>query len=302
VAAASALSLAACAGTDAGVTDAAVTDDGRIVVVASTNVYGQIAEQIGGDLVDVTSLVSSTAQDPHSFEPSAQDQLRVNRAGLVIENGAGYDGFMRALIAASGTDAPVITAATLSGAWPADAEATDEVEGFNEHVWYDPATMDALAASIADTLTTADPGNAATFAANAAEFSNGIDGLTASLAAIETSWAGAQVFVTEPVPVYLLEAAGLVNATPAEFSEAVEEGQDAPPATLLEALELLRSGSVRVVVANSQTGGAETTQVIDEAQARSIPVLEFSETLPSGDTYLTWMQQNIDDLSSALAR
>ena len=70
LAAASVLVLAGCAGTDA-----AATDDGRIVVVASTNVYGQIAEEIGGDLVDVTSIVSSTAQDPHAFEPSAQDQL-----------------------------------------------------------------------------------------------------------------------------------------------------------------------------------------------------------------------------------
>ena len=57
-----------------------------------------------------------------------------------------------------------------------------------------------------------------------------------------------------------------------------------------------------MVVANAQTGGAETTQVIDEASAKSIPVLEFTETLPSGDTYLTWMQQNIDDLAGALSR
>ena len=99
-------------------------DDGRITVVASTSVYGQIAEEIGGDLVDVTSIVSSTSQDPHSFEPSAQDQLAVRHADLVIENGGGYDAFIDALLEASGSTAPVLTAVEFSAAWPGGA-ATD---------------------------------------------------------------------------------------------------------------------------------------------------------------------------------
>ena len=109
------------------------------------------------------------------------------------------------------------------------------------------------------------------------------------------------MFVTEPVPVYLVIAAGLENVTPDAFSEAVEEGQDVPPATLLEALNLLESGDVRVVIANAQTGGAETTQVIDAAKSAAIPVLEFTETLPSGQTYLSWMTDNIAQLEEALA-
>ncbi|MGL1133832.1 hypothetical protein ACSTLP_24430, partial [Vibrio parahaemolyticus] len=79
-----------------------------------------------------------------------------------------------------------------------------------------------------------------------------------------------KVFVTEPVPVYLIEAAGLVNATPNEFSESVEEGQDVPPATLLESLQLLDSGQIKVMIVNPQTAGAETTQVTDEAKAKNI--------------------------------
>src|SRR3954454_19128607 len=96
--AASALALSGCASAGA-----AGQDDGRIAVVASTSVYGQIAEEIGGELVDVTSIVSSTNQDPHSFEPSARDQLAIRHADLVIENGGGYDSFMDALLGASGS-------------------------------------------------------------------------------------------------------------------------------------------------------------------------------------------------------
>jgi zinc/manganese transport system substrate-binding protein len=95
-------------------------------------------------------------------------------------------------------------------------------------------------------------------------------------------------------------AAGLENATPDAFSEAVEEGQDVPPATLLESLTLLRDGGIGVVIVNAQTGGAETTQITNEADALGIPVIAFSETLPEGQTYLSWMQTNIEALAGAL--
>nr|WP_315267437.1 zinc ABC transporter substrate-binding protein [Microbacterium lemovicicum] len=326
--AASVLALAGCAGA-AGSASTSGSDVVRIV--ASTNVYGQIAQQIGGDAVEVTSLVTSGAQDPHSYEATAQDQLALSRADLVIENGAGYDAFVEALLEAAGTSVPTITAVEYSHSFPgneghddatatptpdtsgeaeAEAEADghdhaegdghDHIEGFNEHVWYDPHTVEHVAEAIADELSTIAPEHAGDFAANAAAFVDGIAGLESSLDDIAAKDAGAGVFVTEPVPVYLMDAAELTDVTPPEFSESVEEGQDVPPSTLLESLDLIDGGTVRVLIANAQTGGGETTQVIDAAKAKDIPVLEFTETLPEGDTYLQWMQKNIEDLAGAL--
>ncbi|MGC0369115.1 metal ABC transporter solute-binding protein, Zn/Mn family [Microbacterium sp. SLBN-111] len=313
--AASVLALAGCAGgtpAASGSTDA----DGKVTVVASTDVYGSIAEAVGGDVVDVTSIITSPTQDPHEYEASAQDQLTLKGAQLVIENGAGYDGFMESLIDASGTSADVLTAVEYNHDYPGaeshdDASASpsaddtdhghEHVEGFNEHVWYDPDTVDDLAKAIAEHLGKLAPDHAADFSANADAFVQKVAGLKDSLGQIEAKDAGAKVFVTEPVPVYLIEAAGLVNATPNEFSESVEEGQDVPPATLLESLQLLDSGQIKVMIVNPQTAGAETTQVTDEAKAKNIPVLEFTETLPEGQTYLSWMQSNITALSNALA-
>ncbi|MFB7883038.1 metal ABC transporter solute-binding protein, Zn/Mn family [Microbacterium sp. NPDC056057] len=313
LAAASALVLAGCAGTAAGDD----TADGRIAVVASTNVYGQIAEEIGGDLVDVTSIVTNESQDPHSFEPSARDQLVISKADLVIENGGGYDAFIDALIESSGTEAPVVTAVEYSHDWPENAGHDEEnsddaedhahdhgdhehVEGFNEHVWYDPHTIAHVAEAIAHELAELSPDDAETFTANAEAFSGEVDGLEASLEEIGAAHAGEKVFVTEPVPVYLVEAAGLENATPAKFTEAVEEGQDVAPATLLESLALVRGGEVRIVITNTQTGGAETQEIVDEADGLGIPVIAFSETLPEGQTYISWMQANIEALNGAL--
>lgn len=315
--AASTLVLTGCA-TDA---DAEASND-AITVVASTNVYGQIVEEVGGDLVEVTSIVTNAAQDPHSFEASARDQLTVEQADLVIENGGGYDSFMEALVEASGSEAHVITAAEFSHSWPTeegeedhsdhdhaedeehaddeDHAGHDHIEGFNEHVWYDPHTMAYLADAIAEELGEISPDDAETFSANAEAFHAEIEGLEDSLVEIDTAHAGEEAFLTEPVGGYLVIAAGLEDVTPSEFSEAVEEGQDVAPATLLEALSIVTGGSLSVMITNTQTGGAETEQVVTEAENEEIPVVAFSETLPEGQTYISWMQDNIENLSAAL--
>ncbi|NYF17969.1 zinc/manganese transport system substrate-binding protein [Microbacterium sp. AK009] len=342
VTAASAFALAGCATATGSSSSAGSADAARdaVQVVASTNVYGQIVEEIGGDAVAVTSIVSSAAQDPHSYEPSAQDTLAISNAELIVENGGGYDAFIDALIESSGSEAHVITAVEFSHDYPgaeahsddhseeggaaegaADAAAEEEhaheegeehahdegehdhahIEGFNEHVWYDPHTIVHVAEAVADELSELRPEEADTFAANLDAFTGEIEGLEDSLGAIAGEQQGAHVFVTEPVPVYLAAAAGLENVTPEAFSEAVEEGQDVPPATLLESLDLLGADDVRVVITNTQTGGAETEQIVSEADSLSIPVIAFSETLPEGETYISWMQANITALSDALA-
>jgi zinc/manganese transport system substrate-binding protein len=320
----SALALAGCAsGADA---DASGADTDAITVVASTDVYADIAQQVAGDAVEVSAIITSSAQDPHDFEPSAQDQLTVSRADLIIENGGGYDSFIDALIDSSGAGAHVITASEFSHDYPGAEEHSDEetegehsdehaedehaedehaghdhIEGFNEHVWYDPHTMAHVAEAIAEELAELLPDEAATFEANAEAFAAEIETIEEALAEVDAAHGGARIFVTEPVSVYLAAAAGLDNVTPEAFSEAVEEGQDVPPATLLEALDLLSSGEVALVIANTQTGGAETTQVLDAAETDGIPVIEFSETLPEGQTYISWMLENVEAISAALA-
>lgn len=305
LAAASVTVLTGCAASGAG------ADDGKITVVASTNVYGQIAQVVGGDAVDVVSIIDSPSQDPHSYEPSARDQLTVSRADLVIENGGGYDGFVDGLIQATDTSAAVLTAVEFSHEWPGgsahddsagegEGHDHDHVEGFNEHVWYDLHAMTDLALGIASELAVLDPEGADRFEANASMFVQSVETLEDRLADLAESYGGDGVFVTEPVPLSLTAEAGLQNLTPEAFSEAVEEGQDVPPATLLEALGIIDTGDAKVVIVNSQTGGVETDAVVKEAQDAGIPVLEFSEVLPEGLTYVQWMEQNIIALGKGL--
>jgi zinc/manganese transport system substrate-binding protein len=286
-----------------------------INIVASTNVYGDIAKTIGGDKVSVTSIISKTSQDPHSYEATAQDRLAVSKADLVIENGGGYDDFLHTLAEDSNLDGgKVLNAVELSGlAHPEGEEASagtsapesepaDEHDHgeFNEHVWYSLHAMEELAGDISAKLSELDPASAQTFETNAENFTSTLEGLHGKLDSLKGTAAGAPVAVTEPVPLYLLEDAGLVNATPEDYTAAIEEGSDVPPAVLKAATDLVASKSVRFLAYNQQTEGPQTEALKKAAEAAGVPVVDFNETLPEGKTYLQWMTDNVDNIGKVL--
>lgn len=335
VLAASALVLAGCTapvGTEGTVDDA-------IQVVASTNVYGSLAAQIGGDRVEVASIIDTVAQDPHSYEASARDRLAVQGADLVIENGGGYDGFMTDLL--EGSEAHTLTAIEFSHALhgeehdASDAadeahddhehadddhdhehdhahtddhdhadehghEGHDHIAGFNEHVWFDAHTMIHVVEGIATELGELDPAGASDFEAAASDIITELEGLEAELAELAGEFAGTGVFITEPLPGYLAEAVGLEDLTPEGFAASVESGNDVAPATLLAAIEVIESGDVAILLTNAQTGGSETDRAEQTAEAAGVPVVAFTELLEDRSSYAEWMHAAIQSLADAL--
>jgi zinc/manganese transport system substrate-binding protein len=314
-----ALMASACGGTAGAET---ADDGGALQVVTSTNVYGSIVEVIGGDAVEVTALVDSLSQDPHSYEATVQDKLAVSRADLVVENGGGYDPFLHRLADETELDHDrIVTAVSVSGLDGAPAEdghgeaetaeepAAEHEEGhgeggedghghgaFNEHVWYSPAAMKSLADAISDRLGSLDQANASTFEERAGEFKESLTAIEERLSA-----EGSGTFAaTEPVPVYLLEAAGMEDATVPEYTEAIEEGADVPVGALNGMRELLASGSVEFLAYNEQTEGPQTQAVRSAAESSGVPVVMFTETLPEGADYLSWMDSNADAVLEAL--
>lgn len=265
-----------------------------VPVVASTNVYGDIVKQIGGDKVDVTSIISDPDQDPHSYEANTQNQLTLSKAKVVIENGGGYDDFVDRMLKSSDSSPELINVVKLSG------KTAPKGGELNEHVWYDFPTVAKLADRIAAALGTADSADAATFTKNAESFKAKLRALEAEEADIKKAHSGEGIGVTEPVPLYLTEASGLVNKTPEEFSEAIEEGDDVSPKILKETLALYSGKQVKALVYNAQTSGAQTEKVKAAAKAAGIAVVPVTETLPEGKDYIGWMTANVDALASAL--
>ncbi|PYI68657.1 ABC transporter substrate-binding protein [Arthrobacter livingstonensis] len=291
LAVAATLALGACGG-GSNASTGTPSDGGKIPVVASTNVYGSIAEAIGGDAVQVHSIIDRADADPHSYEATAQDKLAVSKAAVGIENGGGYDDFFGQLASGILDPAKVVTVTGLSG--------LDTGADFNEHVWYSLPTMDRLADELAKRFTAVDPANASAFAANAATFKQGVGGVEDKLSALKAAYPGSTAAITEPVPLYLLQEAGLVNKTPAEFSTAIENGSDVPTTVLRDTVALMKSGTVDLLAYNAQTEGPQTLEVKKAAQAAGVPVVDFAETLPAGDSYLGWMGTNTANLAKAL--
>ncbi|SDQ24325.1 zinc/manganese transport system substrate-binding protein [Curtobacterium sp. UNCCL20] len=293
VAGAAALALTGCA-TSSASGDASA--DGTIRVVASTNVYGSIVEAIGGDHVSVTSILDDPSQDPHSFESSAKTQLAVSKADLLIENGGGYDDFMTTLADASSTKADTINVVKLSGL---DKGGDSE---FNEHVFYSYPTMVKLVADVSKRLGELDGDDKGTFTKNADTLTTKLEGLEAKTAELKKTYDGEEVAYTEPVPGYLFDAIGLDNVTPEAFSEAIEEGDDVPPAALNDTLKLFTNTTVKLLAYNDQTSSPETEQVKKAAQQNGTPVVSVTETLPKGEDYVSWQQANIDAVQAALTK
>ncbi|MEW2134705.1 metal ABC transporter solute-binding protein, Zn/Mn family [Streptomyces sp. NPDC005435] len=266
----------------------------KVTVVASTNVYGDIAQQIGGDKVDVTSIISDPAQDPHSYEASTQNQLALSKAKLVIENGGGYDDFIDRMLKSSKSSAEVINAVDVSG------KTAPKGGELNEHVWYDFPTTAKIADRIAASLGKADPTDAAAFTGNAKAFKAKLQPLEAKEAQIKKAHAGDGIAITEPVPLYLTGASGLVNRTPEDFSEAIEEGDDVSPKVLHDTLALFTGKKVEALVYNEQTSGPETEKVKAAAKEAGIAIVPVTETLPRGMDYVGWMTSNVDALAHAL--
>ncbi len=321
-----AFALAGCGtATEAGAPEASASAaSSAIEVVASTNIYGQIVEQIGGEHVSVTSIIDSVTVDPHTYEATARDRLALEQAALVVSNGGGYDAYVDALV--GDRDVERVIAVEQSHAFHEahgddddhddhdhdhadhddhDADHDDHhghshIEGFNEHVWFDPHTMIHVVEAITEELGELSPANASFFTQNAAAL---IVELETAEARVEnlSSQSATAVFLTEPLPGYLVTSAGLSDVTPEGFAEAVEAGNDVAPAVMLAASNLISAGGVTAVLANEQTSDAATAQILAEAEAAGVPIARFTELLAPGQTYLEWLNAGIDALEAAIA-
>lgn len=283
------LSLAACG--DGGGAPATSPEE-TISVVASTNVYGEIAKAVGGGYVSVHSIISQAGADPHGYEANAQDKLAVSKAQIGIENGGGYDDFFAQLAKGQLEPEEILNVSELSG--------LDTGADFNEHLWYSLPTMATLADDLASRFSAAAPGETASFKAQATTFKEKLQQLDDRLALIKDAHGGKAIAVTEPVPLYLLEQAGLVNKTPEKFTEAVENGADVPATVMTDTLSLMASGTMALLANNEQTESPQTIEVKKAAQKAGTPVVDFSETLPDDTSYLDWMTANVTALEQAL--
>jgi zinc/manganese transport system substrate-binding protein len=260
-------------------------------ILAAENFYGDVAEQIGGSDVRVLSILKNPDQDPHMFEVSPSTARAVAGAKLVVYNGVDYDPWMDKLLAASPSpDRKVIRAADLM----------HKQSGDNPHLWYDPATMIAVAQAIEAELAAADPAHQADYSKNLKTFEASLQPVTERIKALREKYAGTMVTATEPVFGYMASAVGLKMRNES-FQLAVMNDTE-PSAKDAAAFEDdLKTGTVKVLFYNSQTSDDLTKRLMALANDAKIPVVGVSETEPPGTRYQQWMMYQLDSLGMALA-
>jgi zinc/manganese transport system substrate-binding protein len=270
----------------------AFAQDAKIQVVAAENFYGDVVHQLGGDHVDVTSILSNPDEDPHLFEASPKTARALQHANLVVYNGADYDPWMAKLLNASKNNAKrtIIVAADLIG----------KKSGDNPHLWYNPATMPAVARAVTTALETADPANKSAYDANLAKFLDSLKPIDAKVADLHGRYAGVPVTATEPVFGYMSDAIGLTMRN-MRFQLATMNDTEASASDIAAFERDLREKRVRVLIYNSQATEALTKRMLKLAQQSHVPTMSVTETEPAGKNYQVWMLSQLDALSAALA-
>ncbi len=261
-----------------------------VAVVAAESVYGDIAQQIGGPFVTVTSVLTNPGQDPHLFEASPSVARRVAQARLVVLNGIGYDPWMVRLLAAAPSAArhQILV-----------SDGTGHSLGDNPHLWYDLPSVAALGRAIAAELGQIDPAHQAAFQQRLQAFETSLEPIQARLLQLRRRTATLPVAATEPVFGYILEALAM-DVRDQRFALAVMNDTE-PAASDVAAFEDdLKQRRVRVLIHNSQTAGAVASRMERLARAAHIPVLGVSETEPPGQSYQRWVSATLDALERAL--
>jgi len=261
-----------------------------ITIVAAENFYGDLASEIGGAQVKVTSILSNPDEDPHLFESSASTARDIAGAAIVIYNGADYDPWMDKLLSASpNNDRTAFAAADLTG----------HKSGDNPHLWYAPETLPTVAKALEEELEKRDPADAAVFKANLAQFIASLAPVDAAIARIKAASAGTQVTATEPVFGYMAEALGLKMLN-YDFQVATMNDSEPSPSEVAGFENSLRDGSAKILFYNSLVTDDTTTRLLKLAKDGHVKIIGVTETEPQGKTIAGWFLGQLQEVEEAL--
>jgi zinc/manganese transport system substrate-binding protein len=261
-----------------------------IKIVAAENFYGDLAAQIGGASVTVTSILSSPDQDPHLFEASPETAKALSNAKIVVVNGVDYDPWMEKLLKAhKAPGRKEIVVGTLVG----------RKAGENPHLWYDPASMKAAAKALVVDLVAVDPAHKADYEAGQTRFLDSLKPLDDKIAAMRKSYAGQPVTASEPVFGYQAGLIGL-KVHNEKYALAVMNNAE-PTASEVAGFENdLKGHRVKVMLYNAQASEPSVQRLVQMAKDNNIPVVGVSETEPPDTSYQVWMLGQLDALDKEL--
>jgi zinc/manganese transport system substrate-binding protein len=262
-------------------------------VAAAESFWGNIAAQLGGSKVHVTSIISSPALDPHDYQPTAADARALAASALAIYNGIGYDPWVDHLLAADPE----------SGRIALDVgRALGLKKGDNPHRWYDPQNVETVANAITAALKRLDPRDARYFDGQRTAFET--DALAAyhsDIASIRRRYEGIAVGASESIFAPLAPALGLQLDTPQSFMNAISEGTDVSAQDVTTVQRQIADHQIKVWIYNSQNATPEIQRLNALARQHRVPIATVTETLtPQTDSFQQWQTTQLEALKQAL--
>ncbi|MGO5067813.1 metal ABC transporter solute-binding protein, Zn/Mn family [Bifidobacterium catenulatum] len=264
--------------------------NGTIEVVASVNQWGTVAKTLGGGNVNVTSIINSTNVDAHDYEPTTSDIAKLQKAQVIIVNGAGYDAW--AVKAAQTANATIVNAAEIGGV----------NDGENPHVWFSADVRKAVAQAITEAYEQADAAKKNDFDKMNDQWMAEENNVESKIAEVKQKTDGLAYAATESVASYLAEDMGLADATPSGYTRATANESEPTPTDIKQFTDALKAGEIKLLVVNTQEESELTGKITDAAKSVEVPMVELTEQMPKQyDSLTAWMEGLVDAFSQAIA-
>lgn len=264
--------------------------NGTIEVAASVNQWGTVAKALGGDNVNVTSIINSTNVDTHDYEPTTSDIAKLQKAQVIIVNGAGYDAW--AVKATQTANATIVNAAEVGGV----------NDGENPHVWFSADVRKAVAQAITEAYEQADAAKKNDFDKMNDRWTAEENNVESKIAEVKQKTDGLAYAATESVASYLAEDMGLADATPSGYARATANESEPTPTDIKQFTDALKAGEIKLLVVNTQEESELTDKITDAAKSVEVPMVELTEQMPEQyDSLTAWMEGLVDAFSQAIA-
>lgn len=273
---------------------------GRVGVAASFYPLADFARQVGGDRVQVTNL-TPVGTEPHDYDPSPQDIVKIEQAKVFIYTGAGFEPWAEKVVPELG-DIAVVNASQGVELMPAgDEEAGRGSGGFtaDPHFYLDPVGVQQIVRQIADALAAVDPANAAYYQENASRYDVRLAELDAAYRSGLASCVRRDIITSHAAFAYLAQRYGLTQVAIAGLAD-----EDPSPARLAEIADLVRARNIKYIFFESLVSPRLSETIAAETGARTLvlnPVEGLTaEERAAGKDFIGLMRDNLANLRLAL--
>jgi len=289
-------------------------DNGKITVVASFYPIYDFAKNVGGNRVEVTTLIPMGVE-PHEFEPTASDIRKLSEADVFLYNGAGMEpwadsvvkGVEREDLIVADTSAGITL---LSSQGHEEHEGQDEHEeqgtehshagGFDPHFWLDPVLAKAQINNIRDALVEADPDGKAYYENNAASYNARLDSLDNEIRTAMSNCTKHDILVTHATLGYFCKRYGCNQIA----INGVDPEAEPSPSDLATIIDQAKEKNVSVVFFESMIDPRSAETIAKEINGS---VLAFNsvhgltpEENAAGEDYISLMEGNLANIKNGL--